>query len=508
MDVFQDLIEELRDENLLEETVIDFAELGSAPSAFVNGNGSEASVDGDDESVDTTITPDTNADFYRKRAIDEVSSLQMVEHVLSGIEREYLKSVPSAYDDLEAKKALHRFIQVHGDPTTTDYAEAEFQLMRQTEAWSTALAERDKKISAANLRRFCENSRPGLSSQALMSLGRFYRNAAYTEDSRSKFDLVMTRLFTRELENQKRRLLFSRVDMVGHIKTLYANWASVALYSTEDSTLGARTVVAGFEDRVTEVDAAQNFDDLIGSEFFDKVRQFKEATGEMFFTPEIVAASIDCNIRIGNKFVDLVRAERDLSGVERIEEKYGFEYDQVISEAAGKTLELLELLKSLPQEDGGNAGAQSRPAAQPKPASVPVVKKEKPGAGFTSNLFRVNKWLLLTTIIVAIASGSLYFWADSSGPDSSAAESAADINLSNTPLKDYLRTGRGTAENFYAITLPAWDELSDDKKKEILAEALAVANENGRKNVNIMNAKGRTVAFASSKRSELLNPGP
>ena len=219
MDVFQDLIEELRDENLLEETVIDFAALAAALPAQPNGDSEVAEGE-----LAEVKTPETEADFYRKRAMDEVSSLQMVEHVLSGIEREHLKIVPATYDDLQAKKALHTFIQVHADPTSTDYAEAEFRLMRETEQWMSALSERDKKITAANLRRFCENSRPGLSSQALMALCRFYRNSAYSEASRSKFDLVMTRLFAREIEDQKRRLLFSPVDMVGHIKTLYANW--------------------------------------------------------------------------------------------------------------------------------------------------------------------------------------------------------------------------------------------------------------------------------------------
>ncbi|MBK9162327.1 MAG: hypothetical protein IPM21_00080 [Acidobacteria bacterium] len=34
-------------------------------------------------------------DFFRKRAVDEVSSMQMVEDVLSGVEREHMKVVPN-----------------------------------------------------------------------------------------------------------------------------------------------------------------------------------------------------------------------------------------------------------------------------------------------------------------------------------------------------------------------------------------------------------------------------
>ena len=175
MDVFQDLSEELRDEQLLEETVIDSIAEAEAGTLSEDDPGMSTASDAAFDDADRTLVPEgeTEGDFYRKRAIAEVSSLQMVEHVLSGIEREYLKIVPKSYDDLQAKKALHQFIQVHADPSSTDYAEAEFRLMRETEAWSTALAARDAKISPAHRRRFCEHSRPGLSSQALMSLGRF-----------------------------------------------------------------------------------------------------------------------------------------------------------------------------------------------------------------------------------------------------------------------------------------------------------------------------------------------
>jgi hypothetical protein len=507
MDVFQDLIEELRDEQLLEETVIESiaaAETGTlSEDDPVMSTASEESFD----ETDRTLVPEgeSEGDFYRKRAIAEVSSLQMVEHVLSGIEREYLKIVPRSYDDLQAKKALHQFIQVHADPSSTDYAEAEFRLMRETEAWSTALAARDGKITPAHLRRFCENSRPGLSSQALMSLGRFYRNTAYTEASRAKFDLVMTRLFARELDDQKRRLLFSRVDMIGHIRTLYANWASVALYSSDESEIRTRTVVAGFEDRVTESANAESFDVLLQTSFFDKVRQFKEATGEMFFTPDIVAASIDCNVRIGNKLVDLVYIERQRTPSELVEEKYGYEHDQIISEAACKTLKLVELLKSLPDpEDSRPVPAmpvESRPAAKSRAVN------QKKQSVFSGSLLGVNKWLLALTILVALASGSLYFWADQPTQETSGTEKAKDVNLQKTPLKAYLGSGRATTENFYAIAQPAWDELSDEQKKEVLQQALQVANEQGLRTVSILNAKGRTVAFAGPNRSELLNPG-
>lgn len=516
MKVFEDLIEELRDENLLEDTVIDLtrsAKNGTNESADQDGFALESvdpeveGVGGNPESPSQQPEPEpAQHDFYRKRAIDEISSLQMVDHVLSSIEREHMKMVPASYDDLEAKKALHKFLQVQGDSTTPEYAEAEFQLMRETESWSSALSDRDRNISVANLRRFCENSRPVLSSQALIALARFYRNSAFSEVTRAKFDFVMTRLFSREVEGEKRKVLFSRGEMIGHIKTLYANWASVALYSTDDVSLKSRAIVAGFEDRVAEAESALTFDQLIQNDFFKKVHGFKEATGEVFFTPEIVAAAIDCNTKVGNKFVDLIRLERERSNLESIEQKYGYEYDQVISEAAGKTLHLVELLKNLPESEDADDAVDARHEAAPDSApTTSDVKKEKAPL-FTFELFAVNKWLLLATIVVVLASTGLYFWSNQPSQENAAAESAQDVNLDGSVLKEYVRTGRATPETFYAITLPVWEELEEDKKREILHQALEFANKKGLKNVQFINVRGRPVGSASQTRIEILKP--
>ena len=506
MNVFENLIEELRDENLLEDTIID-----------LRGGGARASddrtrqvTDGAGELVETssdTISGEGNErDFYRKRAMDEISSLQMVEHVISGIEREHMKMVPAAYDDLQAKKALHKFLQVQGDSTTPDYADAEFHLMRETETWMSALSARDRKISVANLRRFCENSRPVLSSQALIALARFYRNSTFSETSRAKFDFVMTKLFSREIEGDKRKVLFGRAEMIGHIKTLYANWASVALYCADEVPLKARAIVAGFEDRVAEAESALTFDQLIQNDFFKKVHEFKEATGEVFFTPEVVAATIDCNTKVGNKFVDLIRLEHERTNMDSVEEKYGYEYDQMISDAAGKTLQLLKILKAEPDSEDQDGVDHSHIGNKVEASATSRRPKEDRGPWISFELFAVNKWLLMATSVVVLLSGGLDFWANQPEKETSAAESAKDVGLDGSPLKEYVKTGRATTETFYAITLPSWEGLEEGKKREILQQALEFANKNGQKNVQFVNLRGRSVAFASQKRMELLNP--
>ncbi len=513
--LFEDLIEELRDENLLESTVMDLSTAENGRSTRNDGmemstvrEVADSGISGSEHGFDSVSDsqPELESDFFRKRAIDEISSLQMVEHVLSAIEREHMKAVPGSYDDLEAKKALHRFLQVQSDSASADYAEAEFKLMHETEAWNSALSQRDAKISVSNLRRFCENSRPVLSSQALMALGRFYRNATYSDLSRSKFDLVMTRLFSRDAGDERRRLLFSRDEMVGHLQALYANWASVALYSTEEtSSRRTRLLVTGIEERIAEAVGAVTFEQLIRNEFFAKVHEFKEAAGEMFFTPEIVAATIDCNVRIGNKFVDLVQAERALSNPDTVEQRYGYEYDQIISDAAGKTLHLVELLKNLPEAPVSDEPIVNTPAVDP--AKAAERKSISPLEGRA--LFKVNKWLLAATLLVISATGSLYFWSNQPTQERSAAENAKSVDLADSGITEYVRSGRASAETLYAITLPAWDQLSEGQKRDVVGKALTFANQQKLKRAKLLNVRGDAEAFASGNgRTDIYTTAP
>lgn len=156
-------------------------------------------------------------EFFRKRAVNEVGGLQTVERIFSGVERQQKKTVPKPYDDLTVKKALDDFLQISEDVKSPAHASAEFQLMQETENWYSALSHRDKQISITHLRCYCETAKPPLSSEALLALARFYRNSPYSEAVRSKFDLIVTRLFSNDLPDEKRERAFERDELIEHL---------------------------------------------------------------------------------------------------------------------------------------------------------------------------------------------------------------------------------------------------------------------------------------------------
>lgn len=585
MNVFEDLIDELKEENLLEETVIETQKaadeeyLGEvtveAPLLEEAGNEdaarqlkSDASKTGrnalfEDSSennssenlsekplvvgnaeivgdavpaqnfpaaqTDEKTTIFDDREFYRKRAIEEVSGLQMVEHVLSGVEREQMKSAPKNYNDISAKKALHDFLQIAADVKSPEHAQAEFQLMQETETWCSALSHRDKRISVAHLRRYCETTKPALSSQALISLARFYRNLPFSESVRSKFDFVVTKLFSKDDGNEKRVLIFAREELIRHFKELYAEWSCISLYSADDDDSNIALAALKFEDFTAECESANDFDELVKTDFFNRLRLFKESTNEVFFAPLVTAAAIECNTRVGNRFVDLIRAEQTKKTATDLRDKYGFLHDQNISDATSKTLHLVELLKekaALPkslktEKSTESAGGRARETFKEKAESAAVQpsvsapqketkteyrraagKNEKKSSG---KLLAVNKWLLAAAIFLVASSAALYVYVRHAavvGADIST--NSKKVNLENSSLKEFLQAARIGDQTFHGTTLPAWEALTDEKKEEALKKIFSIGADKGYAKVHLTDKDGKTVGLASAEKVEVI----
>ena len=519
MNVFEDLVEELKDENLLESTFIEAAKDPSpfdqmpappVPAATEPFNAEEVvpaadpvtEIDADDLEVaesgfeladeDDGIDAVANAggdvphiakakdpnEFLRRRANEEVMGLQMVEHVLAGIEREHLKVVPSPYDDLGAKKALHRFLTALDGGRTPETAEAEYDLLQETQKWSASLAERDREITVANLRRFCENSRPPLSSQALIALARFYRNGPVTDLSIEKFEFVMTRLFSRDDDRERRRLLFDRGDVVPHIRTLYENWSAVSLYTIAEHEDQILPLIAGLRETSERAEAAETFDDLLRTGVFESVRRLKHEAGELMFVAEVLAAVIECNLRLGNRFIALAEAARENNRFEDIDGKFGTEIDQLISSATGKTY----LLREVFERNNGDDGRVKQKIDVSATRTYEPVQKEKP-VGFLA--FRVNKWLLLGAFLIVSASVGVFVWANYMEESAKPTIAASEIDLNGTELRQHLRVGKSAGDTFYGVTEPTWDGLSEAERNEVLKKAYAFATQRGFVKVNI-----------------------
>jgi hypothetical protein len=569
MNVFQDLVEELKEENLLEAT---FDEVGPAdghadtpgsdwaagptdvdeqdtkepptPHLFddpaTNGAGEvqskPESIDGLERNGDTSDSagqevkgapvptpvkqdaPKTrDKEFFRKRAAAEVSSLQMVDHILSGIEREYLKVIPKPFDDFNVKKTLNIFLQSTDGIDSEKYLAAEFNLLQETEAWCTALAERDRGIRVASLRQFVDNSKPALSSQAMLALARFYRNLPYTEDVRAKFDFIITRLFSKSIGMERRACLFNRDEMLVHINTLYEEWSSVPLYSADEDDESKLLLTAlSFADLAEEAENAATFDQLLKNEFFERLRMFKESISELFYAPNVTAAAIEANIRIGNSYVSLIEREKEKLDAEALESKYADHDHDAISEAAARTLHLVDLLKApnadeaSHQEEAFEEESEAPDVPVPEDVSVqPKTSKLKmPGvvSNLLDNAFAINKWLLILSAVLVSAAIGVYVWGNYLVREEVSTAGVAPVSFQNNQIAEQIRVAKLSGENLYLQMNATWDVLPKEKRQEYLQRVMQEAPAMGFKQVTLINNDGKYAGFASSSRLDVVMP--
>ena len=568
MNVFEDLVVELKEENLLESTVmendravpveidrdvdesvdqdiVDDIAINSVPDVLEENvltdgprrrgsfglsnvepptsskpeppaaESADLQLLGNSETVEIR-KPTSEREFFIKRATGEISSLQMVEAILSAVERERMKIVPRSYDDLNAKKALHHFLQLAEDVESEESKEAEFDLLRETEAWCSALAKRDREISVTNIRRYCENCKPMLSSQAMLSLARFYRNLPYSESVRGKFDFIITRLFTRPAEDEQRMLLFSRDKMLGHIKSLYAEWSSIPLYSAEGEESNIALSSLSFEDLTKEAEFAENFDDLIRSDFFGRLRLFKESIAELFFAPSVTSAAIECNVRIGNKYVDLIERERRRSSAADVHDRFGDIDDQIVSEAAGRSLELVNLLRDqTASEELANEEAVEEPddpeTLHEDSADDIVQAKAVSGksGGFAIRVLdavrAINMWFMVAALLMVAASVGVFVWGNYFAEPNVSSVGVKTLSFQGTDLADVVKTAKLSSDTLYVVAQPNLDQMSKEKQTEVLQKLYQAGNEKGWIVVNLMNSEGKTVGYINPNKVEILS---
>ncbi len=544
MNVFEELVVELKQENLLEETVIDDHLLNGTDTAQLDrteepnkpetvGPAAEATQEQPEsdaikeqpaELPDVASLPAATAipdepikvkkgpQFYQKRAIAEVSCLQMVEHVLTGVEREYLRIVPKTYDDFNAKKALNAFLNVAENVESDEHKAAEFHLLHETEAWCSALAERDRDIPVASFRLCCENSRPSLSSQAMLGLARFYRNLPFAEPVRAKFDFIITRLFSRPLDGSKRACLFSRDDALTHINTLYGEWSSVPLYEAGEDESDLLLTALSFEDLATEAENASAFDQLIANDFFGRLRLFKESINELFFAPNVVVAAIECNVRVGNAYVELLERERRKMDDESLQSKYAEMQQDAVSDAAARTLDLVDLLRNPPVHLPVQEASVTEPIAlesdqTPEIApTLPVAEAKKAPSGLIAKVVdqvrSINRTLLAVSILMVAASVGIWLWSNYAEEEISTA-GVSQITVEGTFLDEHIKTAKVSQDVFYGLLKPSWDAMPKEKRLEYLQKVFGACKEFNCTQVNLLTKDGKAAAYASATRLDV-----
>jgi len=565
MSLFEDLVEELKEENLLEETVIESRRFGNrrtTQESFEDAGGSvdeiyksdsrefdpdfettaeetfsqeedlvshfveeeieDAELDSDESAADAAVESEEHApaaakrefsplasklpgesgkQYFRRRATDEVKTLQMVDHIITRVEKEQAKINSPLFDDLKVKQALHRFLQLDEEANATEVAEIEFLLLQETENWYTALTMRDRELTVENLRCYCESAVPSLSNQALLALARFYRNAPFSELVRSKFDLIITKLYTSEAGEGKRDVVLPQESLEKDIQELYKDWSSVPLYSADGTEDEFEFGAMGFVDFVEEAKKSHSFDDLVSKDFFKRLNDFKERANESFFAPKVVAAAIRCNVAVGNRYLELIENENGGRRPDELLDKYGFLSDSAITEAISKVFtahEEDELAKEEARKKKAKQAEKLFNVEKLSDASTKLVKKK-------AEWYKANKKLVVATALTVLL-GVFYFFFSSyilPSTDMLVSTDVQELNLANSEFGKYVTTARISKNTAYAVTNESWTKLPKQQKTEMMRKLLATGADKGFIQINFLDGKGKRVGFASATKLEL-----
>lgn len=214
----------------------------------------------------------------------------------------------------------------------------------------------------------------------------------------------------------------------------------------------------------------------------------------------LAASATECNIIVGNKYVQLVQQERSSRNESEIEEKYNFLLDQPVSDTVSKTLKLVELLKEkkepvkLETVEKSKVVKEELVLEKSSRAKVAEIEKKR-----KEPRFKFNKWLAAVLVLAFLGLGGLYTWAEFLTPQMKPSPNVKKVSLENSSLKEYFKTARINRETFFAVTETSWDKLSKEVKEDVLKKTLAEGRDKGYNKIHVLDGEGKTVAFASEK---------
>jgi hypothetical protein len=522
MNVFEDLIVELKEENLLEETVIDHSghKTNGNGKLFANADLSELAAEFDFEAPSfedqktvgnsaNGFQPKPKPEVVKRRLSERMSALQFVEYVFTAVEANFTGTSTTPFDDLSIKKAFHMFEQASSDPESDEYFETESALVTRLESWEEALAGRDRLIPGDAIRRYTETANPPLSPQTLFALTRFYRQIGASEITRAKFDFVTTRLFSKFVDGERRDLLCSRAEIVRHLYQRFSEWSGGQYKKDDADDPNIALLVLGFDDFSAEGNRASNLGEMLANNLFERICEFKESAGEMFMIPEVAAASIECNVTLANKIIELASLELQRKNGSTGRSRYAgtdksILSNAVASNAVARTIDIGSVFNvGVSDNERDSKAAPARTASKPKEKPAVKSKPAKKVAKTGSNLLGINRWLLLVSVLTIVASLGFYVWSEYySGTEEASTSTVKTVDFEKAELRQYIRVSRLSGSMLHVIVTAGYEELSADAQREYLQKLLQAGETKGYNKVSLVNIKGRDVGYASAEKIE------
>jgi hypothetical protein len=316
--------------------------------------------------------------------IGQIGSIKTLDQIFFAVEKDQLKIQVTPFDSLALNMALQEFQKGNLAAKENVYDE----ILK----WQEYLLERDENIGLKNLRIHCETAKPALNSKALLTLAEFYQNV-----SRSKFEMLLTRVFSRVTENSKRRLIVESADLEQHIVNIFSKGdQSSAESDVRDSVMFK---CGHFREQANE---CQNLGGMVGVELLNKYSEFKKELGSEFYDAKVLTAIIETNVFIGNRFVTLLIREKNGAASVNLENKvvFGAKFEDEVSAIICQTIQfdliVAEVIEKTPRKTAQpTESAKERSAARQQRLAAADAKE-----GVSSGKLAV--YAIITAIVTLI----------------------------------------------------------------------------------------------------------
>ncbi len=443
---------------------------------------------------------------------NEMNSLQIVDYIFSSIEKKKGSHYPQKFDIAALKKRVKKLIDSKDIKNGAEQLIQEERIVNEEIArWCVVLTQRDKGITGVDLMLYCEQSKPPLNTQAILSLIRFYLELPFSEATRVKLDVLMTMLFSFKVKKGKRQLSHPPNEIKLKLEEYYESFPNVPNFSEEEQRK-LKVAVEKFREFVNTAQNARDLDSLISSELHEEIIRFKRQLGESFLEPSVLAAAIECNVLVGNIYTDLLLKKRGLQDTTDVSTKYPVLEEQAFLEAVVHNVNSSDLF------DSDTEGIDSKEIIDSKETDLELQiksdskKAKKVSKPVNTSKARVaivefsskieHKWLISLLALIVFLGIALYSYVEFFSSDVKRA-AAQTISLENTEFKEYIKIGKVNNELFVGVVTDKWTQLSEDEKRKLVEKLLALGKSQQFNKVYLLNNNGLTVASGADSNIEI-----
>ncbi|RMF99418.1 MAG: hypothetical protein D6735_15385 [Acidobacteria bacterium] len=443
---------------------------------------------------------------------NEMNSLQIVDYIFSSIERKKGSHYPQKFDIAALKKRVKKLIDSRSIKDAAEQLIQEESIVNEEIArWCVLLTQRDKGITGVDLMLYCEQSKPPLNTQAILSLIRFYLELPFSEAIRVKLDVLMTMLFSFRVKKGKRQLSHSPNEIKLKLEEYYESFPNAPNFSEEEQRK-LKVAVEKFREFVSIAQNSRDLDALISSKLHEEIIRFKQQLGEDFLEPSVLAAAIECNVLVGNIYTDLLLQKKDLADVTDVSMKYPVLGQQKFLEAVVHNINSPDLFDSNTEAidskeitDGKETDLELQIRLNSKKAkkvrkSANTSKTKVATLEFSSKI--EHKWLIALLVIIVFLGIALYSYVEFLSSDVKKV-AAQPISLENTEFKEYIKMGKVNNELFIGVVTDKWTQLSEDEKRKLVEKLLALGKSQQFNKVYLLNNNGLTVASGADSNIEI-----